>query len=76
MAPQWTVTLGVKYVSLMRSLDAVVNQSGNLTFDADVYYIDFNNKIASIAANSKGAAFDQYTFVPARSWTVSLNADF
>jgi iron complex outermembrane receptor protein len=21
-------------------------------------------------------AFDQYTFVPARSWTVSLNADF
>lgn len=30
----------------------------------------------SITPNSKGAAFDQYTFVPERSWTVSLTADF
>jgi len=37
----------------------------------------FNKQdVTSISANSKGAAFDQYTFVPERSWTVSLNADF
>ncbi|MFZ6871848.1 TonB-dependent receptor [Undibacterium sp. Di27W] len=30
----------------------------------------------SIAPNSKGAAFDQYTFVPARSWSFSVTADF
>lgn len=30
----------------------------------------------SISANSKGAAFDQYTFQPERSWAVSLSADF
>jgi iron complex outermembrane receptor protein len=32
--------------------------------------------ITSIAANSKGVAFDQYTFVPERSWTLSVSADF
>jgi iron complex outermembrane receptor protein len=30
----------------------------------------------SITPNSKGVQFDQYTFVPERSWTVSLSADF
>ncbi|QYG08899.1 TonB-dependent receptor [Janthinobacterium sp. PAMC25594] len=30
----------------------------------------------SISVNSKGAAFDQYTFIPERSATVSLSADF
>jgi iron complex outermembrane receptor protein len=30
----------------------------------------------SITPNSKGVAFDQYTFVPERSWTLSLSADF
>ncbi|MFZ6641931.1 TonB-dependent receptor [Undibacterium sp. TC4M20W] len=30
----------------------------------------------SISANSKGAAFDQYTFVPSRSWNFSVTADF
>ncbi|MCU6501285.1 TonB-dependent receptor [Rugamonas sp. A1-17] len=37
----------------------------------------FNKQDAtSISASGKGAAFDQYTFVPERSWTLSLNADF
>lgn len=37
----------------------------------------FNKQDAtSITPNSKGVAFDQYTFVPERSWTVSLTADF
>jgi iron complex outermembrane receptor protein len=37
----------------------------------------FNKQdVTSITANSKGVAFDQYTFVPARSWTVSLSADY
>ncbi|MYM90273.1 hypothetical protein GTP91_24255 [Rugamonas sp. FT82W] len=37
----------------------------------------FNQQDAtSISASGKGAAFDQCTFVPERSWTVSLNADF
>lgn len=32
--------------------------------------------VTSIAANSKGVAFDQYSFIPERSWTVSVSADF
>ena len=37
----------------------------------------FNKQdVTSIAPNSKGVAFDQYTFVPERSWTFSMNADF
>ncbi|MFZ6746377.1 TonB-dependent receptor [Undibacterium sp. JH2W] len=32
--------------------------------------------VTSIAPNSKGVAFDQYTFVPARSWSFSVTADF
>ena len=32
--------------------------------------------ITSIAVNSKGVAFDQYSFIPERSWTVSISADF
>lgn len=37
----------------------------------------FNKQDATaISVNSKGAAFDQYSFVPERSWTVSLSADF
>lgn len=37
----------------------------------------FNQQeVTSITPNSKGAAFDQYTFVPERSYTLSLNADF
>lgn len=32
--------------------------------------------VTSIAANSKGVAFDQYSFVPERSWTLSVSADF
>lgn len=30
----------------------------------------------AIAANSKGVVFDQYTFQAARSWTMSVTADF
>ncbi|MFZ6777048.1 TonB-dependent receptor [Undibacterium sp. Ji83W] len=32
--------------------------------------------VTSISANSKGVVFDQYTFVPARSWSFSVTADF
>ena len=32
--------------------------------------------VTSISANSKGVAFDQYTFIPERSWTISVTADF
>ncbi|MES2049073.1 MAG: TonB-dependent receptor [Pseudomonadota bacterium] len=30
----------------------------------------------SIVPNKKGLAFDQYTFIPERSWTLSVSADF
>lgn len=131
VAPQWTVTPGVKYVNFQRSLDASVNQttriptqadqtysttlpfltvnysvnkewsayaqvakgflvpdlsmfyvnnpnlstpkpqtstnyqlgtvhqSSNLTFDADVYYIDFNNKIASTGTGNDLVYYNQ-----------------
>ncbi|MFZ6769625.1 TonB-dependent receptor [Undibacterium sp. Di26W] len=32
--------------------------------------------VTSLSANSKGVAFDQYTFQPARSWSASISADF
>ncbi|MDO8654517.1 MAG: TonB-dependent receptor [Undibacterium sp.] len=32
--------------------------------------------VTSISANSKGVAFDQFTFQPERSWTVSVSAGF
>jgi len=37
----------------------------------------FNKQdVTSISANSKGAAFDQYTFVAERSVTGSISLDF
>ena len=36
-----------------------VHQSGNLTFDADVYYIDFNNKIASTGTGNDLVYYNQ-----------------
>lgn len=32
--------------------------------------------VTSVSASSKGVAFDQYTFQPARSWSLSVSADF
>jgi len=32
--------------------------------------------VTAVSANSKGVAFDQYTFQPARSWSLSVSADF
>ncbi|WP_295754203.1 TonB-dependent receptor [Undibacterium sp.] len=37
----------------------------------------FNQQdVTAITPNSKGVAFDQYTFLPARSYNLSLSADF
>ncbi len=47
-----------------------------LKLQAGVNNLFNKQEITSISANSKGVAFDQYTFVPERSWTLSLNADF
>jgi len=37
----------------------VVHQSNQLTFDADIYYIDFNNKIAQIPASNPAVFYNQ-----------------
>jgi iron complex outermembrane receptor protein len=37
----------------------VVHQSNQFTFDADIYYIDFNNKIAQIPASNPAVFYNQ-----------------
>jgi iron complex outermembrane receptor protein len=62
-------TIGYRYKTDGLMLKNVKTQFGiNNLFD--------KQDATSISVNSKGAAFDQYTFVPARSWNFSVTADF
>ncbi|MFZ6771775.1 TonB-dependent receptor [Undibacterium sp. SXout7W] len=70
--PSYTTTdftLGYRWKLAGNMLKNIKTQIGiNNLFD--------KQDVTSISANSKGAAFDQYTFIPARSWNLSLSADF
>lgn len=48
----------------------------NLRLQAGVSNLADRQDVASVSANSKGAAFDLYSFVPERSWNMSFSADF
>ena len=48
----------------------------NLKLQAGINNLFDKQNVTSISANSKGAQFDQYTFIPARSWSASVTADF
>jgi iron complex outermembrane receptor protein len=48
----------------------------NIKTQAGINNLFNKQDVTSIAPNSKGVAFDQYTFLPERSWTLSVSADF
>ncbi|MCH8618092.1 TonB-dependent receptor [Undibacterium sp. TS12] len=48
----------------------------NLKIQGGINNVFDKQDVTSISTNSKGVQFDQYTFVPARSWNLSVSADF
>lgn len=63
------LTVGYRWKNLGTLVKNLKTQVGiNNLFD--------KQDVTSISASSKGTAFDQYTFQPARSWSVSVSADF
>ena len=63
------LTIGYRWKAVGSLVKNVKTQLGiNNLFD--------KQDVTSVSASSKGVAFDQYTFQPARSWSLSVSADF
>lgn len=63
------LTIGYRWKAVSSLVKNVKTQLGiNNLFD--------KQDVTAVSANSKGVAFDQYTFQPARSWSLSVSADF